>query len=195
QWWQWLEIIPVLIKRYLWYLEVSQSLCIVVEPQVATPSQCTCAVHQLSVCSLCLHVSGLEEIKISYCTCTPAPVQLIGCGLFVCSLITPTLAVDLCVLEFVKTLFVQLTPNTTAWCEALESFLDAQGYKMQQFTNAYHWYTVLRIYSDEHIAALVHSFPSASEKQGSSRASDYLCACCPLCFGGDLQRTGAAQDE
>ncbi|KIN96721.1 hypothetical protein M404DRAFT_162394, partial [Pisolithus tinctorius Marx 270] len=52
-------------------------------------------------------------------------------GLFVCSLITPTLAVDLCVLEFVKTLFVWLTPNTTAWCEALESFLDAQGYKMQ----------------------------------------------------------------
>ncbi|KIN96722.1 hypothetical protein M404DRAFT_113146, partial [Pisolithus tinctorius Marx 270] len=24
---------------------------------------------------------------------------------------------------------------------------------------------------------------------------DYLCAHCPLCVGGDLQRTGAAQDD
>ena len=53
-----------------------------------------------------------------------------GRGLFACSPIAPTLAVDLRVLEFVKRLFVQLTPNTTAWCEALESFLDAQGYKL-----------------------------------------------------------------
>ncbi|KAI6101884.1 hypothetical protein F5141DRAFT_1190112 [Pisolithus sp. B1] len=36
----------------------------------------------------------------------------------------------------------------TAWSEALESFLDAQGYQLQ------------------------------------SKPSDYLCACCPICFGG-----------
>ncbi|KAI6149851.1 hypothetical protein BKA82DRAFT_4474087, partial [Pisolithus tinctorius] len=79
----------------------------------------------------CSHIPGLEEIEISYCACTPAPIHLMGHGLFACSPISPTLAVDLQVLEFVRKLFVQLTPNTTAWCEALESFLDAHGYKLQ----------------------------------------------------------------
>ena len=49
-------------------------------------------------------------------------------GLFACSPVLPTLAVDLRVLELVKKLFVQLTPNMTAWCEALKSFLEGQGY-------------------------------------------------------------------
>ena len=52
-------------------------------------------------------------------------------GLFACSPVSPTLAVDLRVLELVKKLFVRLTPNMTAWCEALENFLEAQGYKFQ----------------------------------------------------------------
>ena len=74
---------------------------------------------------------GLEEVEISYCMCIPLPIHLMGRGLFACSPIAPTLAVDLRVLEFVKMLFVRLTPNTTAWCDALENFLNAQGYKLQ----------------------------------------------------------------
>ncbi|KAF9232263.1 hypothetical protein BU15DRAFT_55198, partial [Melanogaster broomeanus] len=35
------------------------------------------------------------------------------------------------VLELVKKLFVWMTPNTTAWCKALESFFDGQGYKLK----------------------------------------------------------------
>ena len=70
-------------------------------------------------------------MELTCCVCTPAPVQLMKHGLFACSPISPTLAVDLRVLEFMKTLFVWLTPNTTAWCEALESFLDTQGYRSQ----------------------------------------------------------------
>ncbi|KAI6114657.1 hypothetical protein EV401DRAFT_2058510 [Pisolithus croceorrhizus] len=120
QWQRWSQdVIPALLNPYLQYLEASESL-------------------------------RLEEIKISYCACTPAPVHLMESGLFACSPVAPTLAVDLRVLEFMRTLFVRLTPNTTAWCEALESFLDGQGYQLQskdnlrrQFSNAYHWYTVL----------------------------------------------------
>ncbi|KAI6115455.1 hypothetical protein EV401DRAFT_1843005, partial [Pisolithus croceorrhizus] len=95
------------------------------------------------------------------------------------------------VLEFMRTLFVCLTPNMTAWSEALESFLDAQGYQLQSmdnlwqcFSNAYHWYTVLTIYTEDHITGLIHS-PQASEQQEARlQPSDYLCAHCPLCFGG-----------
>ncbi|KAI6127057.1 hypothetical protein F5141DRAFT_1186285 [Pisolithus sp. B1] len=141
--------------------------------------------------------SGPEEIKISYCACTPAPVHLLKGGLFACSPVTPTLAVDLCVLEFMRTLFVWLTPNTTTQCEALESFLDVQGYQLQskdnlqqQFSNAYHWYTVLTTYVDDHITGLVHPPPPQASVQQRVRlqSSEYLCAHCPLCFGGRVSQ-------
>ena len=66
-----------------------------------------------------------------YYACTPATICLMECGLFVCSPTSPTLTVDLHVLELVKKLFVWLTPNMTAWCKAFKSFLGAQGYKFQ----------------------------------------------------------------
>ncbi|KIN92706.1 hypothetical protein M404DRAFT_116927, partial [Pisolithus tinctorius Marx 270] len=119
QWWQWSQdIIPALLKPYMCYLEASQSLCMAVDPPV---------IHQ---CCTCTVYPGLEDIEISYCACTPAPICLMGHGLYASSPVVPTLAVDLHVLEFVKKLFVWLTPNTTAWCEALESFLDGQGYRL-----------------------------------------------------------------
>ncbi|KAI6108099.1 hypothetical protein F5141DRAFT_1189104 [Pisolithus sp. B1] len=98
------------------------------------------------------------------------------------------------ILAFLEKLFVHLTPNTTAWCEALESFLDVQGYKLH---NAYHQYTVLRIYVKDHLAAFVHSFtPPSVEQVPGSHPSDYLQSCCPLCFGApDYQRDEPAQDD
>ncbi|KAI6098311.1 hypothetical protein EDD17DRAFT_1481358 [Pisolithus thermaeus] len=146
QWWWWSEdIIPALVKPYMEYLELSQSLHVIVDAQVDSRSQChNCVVHRLRVCCLffhhmlsychstsCLCLLGLGELEINYCACTPAPVQLMKCGPFGCSPVAPTLVVDLCMLEFMKTLFVWLTPNTTAWCEAFECFLDGQGYKLQ----------------------------------------------------------------
>ncbi|KAI5994402.1 hypothetical protein EDD15DRAFT_2165929 [Pisolithus albus] len=131
QWWRWSEdIIPALVKPYMEYLEVSRSLRVIVDAGVDGTGQChNCVVHRLRVC--CLFFHRLEELEITYCLCTPAPVQLMKRGLFACSPVAPTLAVDLRLLEFMKTLFVLLTPNTTAWCEALECFLDAQGYQLQ----------------------------------------------------------------
>ncbi|KAL4069115.1 hypothetical protein J3A83DRAFT_4095861, partial [Scleroderma citrinum] len=129
QWQWWSEnIIPALLIPYMSYLETSQSLHVMVNPLVLGSSPCDCIVHWINVC--CLFFNCLEDIKIAYCACTPAPIVLMGHGLFACSPVAPTLVVDLHVLEFMKWLFVQLTPNTTAWCEALESFLDAQGYKL-----------------------------------------------------------------
>ncbi|KAI6039435.1 hypothetical protein EDC04DRAFT_2867975 [Pisolithus marmoratus] len=140
---------------------------------------------------------GLEEIEISYCACTPAPIYLMKCGLFACSPVAPTLAVDLCVLEFMRTLFIWLTPNTTAWCDALESFLDAQEYQLQsQFSNAYHWYTVLTTYTEDHINGLIHSTQASMQQETRVQPSDYLCTCCPLCFGrGVPQKANTDEDD
>lgn len=51
-------------------------------------------------------------------------------GLFACAPVAPSLAVDLRILELVMNLFARMTPNSTAWCEALETFLNERGYKL-----------------------------------------------------------------
>ncbi|KIJ63906.1 hypothetical protein HYDPIDRAFT_91526, partial [Hydnomerulius pinastri MD-312] len=47
-----------------------------------------------------------------------------------CATVTPSLAVDLWVLDLVRALFVRMSPNTTAWCKALEAFLSKRGYQL-----------------------------------------------------------------
>ncbi|KAF9220235.1 hypothetical protein BS17DRAFT_852707 [Gyrodon lividus] len=155
-------------------------------------------------CLLCS--PGLEDVQVDCCKCTPAPVHLINHGLFACSPITPSLAVHLRVLELVKNLFARLTPNTMAWCDALESFLDGQGYKLQgqvrylwhQFSNALHWHSILIISVDDHITQFIcaETFTDgedARDEHGQRiQPSDYLRSCCPLCFGAkDWMKKGA----
>ncbi|KAI5982636.1 hypothetical protein EDD15DRAFT_2391151 [Pisolithus albus] len=203
QWRRWSQdIIPALVEPYLQYLEASHNLRVVVGIQNHLSRCSACSTHSSNV--TCVFFDRLEEIEINACPCRPAPVCLMQHGLFATSPVAPTLAVDLRVLEFLKKLFVRLTPNTTAWCEALESFLDGQGYKLQlkdslrrRFSNAYHWYTVLTVYVEDHVAALVHSFASPSAEQVLGfQPSGYLQSCCPLCFGAsDFQREKSAQDD
>ncbi|KAI5997730.1 hypothetical protein EDC04DRAFT_2584986, partial [Pisolithus marmoratus] len=132
QWQRWSEdIIPALVKPYMEYLAVSQSLHVVVNAQVDSASQChNCVVHRLHVCCLFFHhMFGRDR---DYLLCVHSSSYTAHAhGLFACSPVAPTLAVDLCLLEFMKTLFVWLTPNMTAWCKAFECFLDGQGYKLQ----------------------------------------------------------------
>ncbi|KAG6809215.1 hypothetical protein H0H92_001122, partial [Tricholoma furcatifolium] len=54
-------------------------------------------------------------------------------------------------LEFAAELFVNIAPNTTAWCTTIESFLSKRGYKLategslrKRFGNALLWYNVLK---------------------------------------------------
>ncbi|KAI5998482.1 hypothetical protein EDC04DRAFT_2584692 [Pisolithus marmoratus] len=130
QWHKWSQdIIPVHVEPYLWYLRVSQNLHVAVDTHILL-SQCnTCIIHVLNV--TCVFFDCLEEIKINSCPCTPSPMCLMKHELFASTPTAPTLAVDLQVLGFLRKFFVHLTPNTSAWCEALESFLDGQGYKLQ----------------------------------------------------------------
>ncbi|KAG6903874.1 hypothetical protein DXG01_014260, partial [Tephrocybe rancida] len=75
----------------------------------------------------------------------------------------PTVAVDMKVLEFVSTLFLNVAPNNTAWCSAVETFLTSHQYKSNTkialsdfqtlnnqeslrkcFGNALQWYNALQ---------------------------------------------------
>ena len=51
-------------------------------------------------------------------------------GLFPCTPLFLSLAVDLKLLEFVSKLFLRLPRNLTGWCELLEDFLRCQGYQL-----------------------------------------------------------------
>jgi len=74
----------------------------------------------------------LIEIElISLCTCTEPAGQLMARGLFPCAPSLPSLAVDLQMLDFAQSLFMNAAPNTTAWCETLEGFLSSRRFKLK----------------------------------------------------------------
>ena len=70
----------------------------------------------------------IENVRV--CTCSEVALQLLEKGLFPCAPSLPSLAVDLEMLDFVRELFVNAAPNTTAWCETLEGFLSARKFKL-----------------------------------------------------------------
>ncbi|KAG2068987.1 hypothetical protein BDR04DRAFT_1129041 [Suillus decipiens] len=196
QWCRWSEeVIPSLIVPYLAYMQETSILHYA--NIVRQPHRDTVACHAgCGTCSIkvaCVFFDSLSEINIIVCPCFPAPLQLLHHGLFPCAPVAPSLAVDLHVLEFVCLLFICQSPNHTAWCNAVETFLDGMGYKLTsmhslhcRFSNAFHWYQVLTILACDHISNLIadtwkdkiHLQPMAVEQP-----TEYLYSHCPLCFG------------
>ncbi|KAG1882127.1 hypothetical protein F4604DRAFT_1577604, partial [Suillus subluteus] len=125
QWQRWSEeVIPSLISPYICYIWRSSSLQSIPDLHCTTRDypHCSgfCCLQTLAI--TCDHLC-LQLISSYYCNCFLAPLQLIKHGLFAYAPVAPSLAVDIHVLELVKNLFVRMTPNSTAWCEALEIFL------------------------------------------------------------------------
>lgn len=92
----------------------------------------------------------IEQVELWASECSTAAVQLVRSGLFPCSPIYPTLAVDIRVLDFVRRLFLRIAPNYTAWCGAASDFLAAQGFYLpgddplrRRFANALQWFMSL----------------------------------------------------
>jgi hypothetical protein len=75
---------------------------------------------------------GLDSIVIEACSCSPITHQLLSRALFPCAPTNPSLAVDIPLLQFTRDLFVRASPNVTSFTEALESFLDYQGYDLHR---------------------------------------------------------------
>ncbi|KIJ68879.1 hypothetical protein HYDPIDRAFT_82870 [Hydnomerulius pinastri MD-312] len=131
QWRRWSQdIVPALIRPYLAYLQCTEQLWSPKNIQAENPD-CPSCTNNCVQCSLMVTCILFDYVTIKCCTCCPSPVTLIARGLFAYSPVAPSIAVDLWVLELVKKLFVHMTLNTTAWCKALESFLDGQGYKLK----------------------------------------------------------------
>ena len=99
----------------------------------------------LEVVALWLYCAEIETLTL--CTCTSPALQLLQRGLFPCAPLSPSLAVDLNMLEFVNGLFVNAAPNTTAWCETLESFLGNRRYKLSTRVSSQFFYELFLISS------------------------------------------------
>ncbi|KAH7902955.1 hypothetical protein BJ138DRAFT_1021330 [Hygrophoropsis aurantiaca] len=146
QWRRWAQdVLPSLIVPYLAYLRQSKSLRR--RPDPPASQQCSKGCSQKNLEIICVLFDHLDTLQLLVCPCYPAPHQLISRGLFACAPLAPSLAVDLRVLELVKTLFVRITPNTTAWCEALEAFLYGRGYPLVQRAHSYRLRSHLPTYS------------------------------------------------
>ncbi|KIJ09434.1 hypothetical protein PAXINDRAFT_24558, partial [Paxillus involutus ATCC 200175] len=122
------EVIPSLVPLWQAYLHKTSNLRIPALLKNTEGSECFCDSGGRLLHVTCILFDWVEQIVLRTCTCASAPSQLMAMGLFGCAPIAPSLAVDLRLLQFVKTLFVRLTPNTTAWCEPLAVFLQERGY-------------------------------------------------------------------
>ncbi|KDR66151.1 hypothetical protein GALMADRAFT_44200, partial [Galerina marginata CBS 339.88] len=202
QWQKWSQvIIPMMLGPYVTLLQETQSL------------RNMSVVRSRVLCDGCDHGSLLEVSsiyfdsikKILICTCKEPALQLLSLGLFPCAPTRPTLAVDLGMLEFVRNLSMNAAPNTTAWCETLESFLSARQFKLttrdtlrKRFSSALQWYATLqdlknltmRDFLDDTREELWSmntnnvDVEDDADNAGLDRPSEYLRERCPLCFGG-----------
>ncbi|EIW78899.1 hypothetical protein CONPUDRAFT_26075, partial [Coniophora puteana RWD-64-598 SS2] len=99
---------------------------------------------------------------LSTCGCQTAPLQLVRLGMFPNTPSKPTLAIDFRVLSLASNLFKRLTPNSTAWCEALDDFFKQMRYQFatddplrRWFAMAIHWFAVLRLAVESHVDRVI----------------------------------------
>ncbi|KAL0569924.1 hypothetical protein V5O48_012042 [Marasmius crinis-equi] len=145
------DVIPQLLFPYMRLLRATNNFHDEPQPRGWV---CTCPVIHKSRRRLEITVVRfytLSKIFLDVCDCCPAALQLVEKGLFPCAPLHPTLAVDIRVLNFVNSLFVNIAPNYRAWCDTVTTFLKNQGYQMRgqdplrrHFTNTLQWYNSLR---------------------------------------------------
>jgi hypothetical protein len=145
QWQRWQqEILPKVLPHFALLLHETKSLREMDGRQPRIPS-CACQhkTHKIAVMRfastsplVCLNPASadcfpaIEDLEIQVCACAPAAVQLMQLGAFGCAPILPSLAVDVRVLEFAMNLFVQISPNNTAFTNTLERVLGNMGFQL-----------------------------------------------------------------
>ncbi|KAJ7684879.1 hypothetical protein DFH06DRAFT_968141 [Mycena polygramma] len=160
QWQRWQqEVIPSVLPHYATLLYESKSLRDL-DGRNPTPSSCGCQMKHLRVAIV--HFSSIEDVELNVCKCRTAAVQLMQLGAFGCAPIAPSLAVDLRVLEFTTNLFLQISPNNSAFTIALERVLANMGFQLthqdslrRRFGNCLMWYTYLRGRLKTHYSSII----------------------------------------
>ncbi|KAK7435967.1 hypothetical protein VKT23_019374 [Stygiomarasmius scandens] len=161
-----------------WKLQISKSIKSYLEVQHATdslrlPSQlriktsaCGCCRHARELTIDVVRFNKFESVTLWASECEPAANQLIRSGLFPCSPVHPTLAVDIRMLDFVTRLFLRYK-------------LQGKDPLRRRFGNALCWFNSLQHAADEHIKFLLEDAradlrqpvkPIATDANSASRA-------------------------
>ncbi|KAI6094877.1 hypothetical protein F5141DRAFT_969790, partial [Pisolithus sp. B1] len=61
-------------------------------------------------------------VDLVVCPCAPAALQLLWMGYFPCAPLGPTLAASLQLPSLGRQLFMQMPPNTSAWCKSFKAY-------------------------------------------------------------------------
>lgn len=196
QWERWTtEILPLIISPYLELQHSTQSLRNEAVLNIEGRA-CECCqnaqkltiwlIRFSSMPTIPFHIfnnrltgdTEIEQVELWASDCSKAAVQLIRSGLFPCSPIYPTLAVDIRVLDFVRRLFLRIAPNYTAWCHAATDFLAAQGYRLpgedplrRRFANALQWFMSLNDITITRIDTFVQHVRQAMVPESSTSSS------------------------
>ncbi|KAF8212963.1 hypothetical protein K438DRAFT_1427189, partial [Mycena galopus ATCC 62051] len=152
QWHAWTHtVIPQLIPVWIQLLYKTDSLRNIEDLRLRSPPGCHCN-NKRTLTIAVVRMTAIEQISLRVCTCFPAATNLLKAGLFPCSPRHPSLAVDVQVLDFVKGLFLNMTPNNTVFTNTLEAFLAQRGYKLAtkdtlrvRFGNVLEWYMSLTL--------------------------------------------------
>ncbi|KAJ7804414.1 hypothetical protein B0H14DRAFT_2383723, partial [Mycena olivaceomarginata] len=128
-------VIPQLVPVFIRLLHQTQSFRNTEELRVPSAPHCSCnkqtlviAVVRMTGISLVSSVETFSDVpcraiqyrSLPVCRCSPAKPRLLQGGLFPCSPRHPSLAVNVQVLDFVMSLFVNMTPNNMAFTTTLE---------------------------------------------------------------------------
>ncbi|KAJ6526360.1 hypothetical protein B0H19DRAFT_1275721 [Mycena capillaripes] len=128
QWMRWQrDTLPRLLPHLARVLQETKSLRDL-DRQRPTQLSCHCRrkLHKVAV----VHFCSIKDVELYICDCARVPVQLMEIGVFGCAPVMPTLAVDLRVLEFTMNLFLQISPNNTAFTITLECVLVNMGFQL-----------------------------------------------------------------
>ncbi|KAJ7344069.1 hypothetical protein DFH08DRAFT_701729, partial [Mycena albidolilacea] len=146
------------------------------ELHIPSAPHCRCNKRMLAIAVV--RMTAIQYISLPVCGCSPAEPRLLQGGLFPCSPRHPSLAVDVQVLDFVMSLFVNMTPNNTAFTATLEGFLSKRGYKLAmkdtmrvRFGNALEWYTSLHLTTRNTIDKLIDTAREISLDYSNSCAA------------------------
>ncbi|KAF8144173.1 hypothetical protein K438DRAFT_1993154 [Mycena galopus ATCC 62051] len=177
--WQ-LDVLPALIPVFVNLWHKTRGLRDADALPLLGRTDCSCG--STIVCKISVvRFTVISDLEIDVCECKPAAQQLLAAGLFPSAPWRPTLAVDLRVLEFARTLFGKISPNNTAWTATMESFLtdlgftlDHEGSLRRLFASALEWYTHLRNLVSRHFDRVIEDARQSylEEKQEEQRAHD-----------------------
>ncbi|KAK7459491.1 hypothetical protein VKT23_009474 [Stygiomarasmius scandens] len=158
---RWKRQISQSIEPYLELQRASDSLRLLSPLRIRT-SACECCHYTRQLTIDVVRFNKFESVTLWASDCESAANQLIRSGLFPCSPVHPTLAVDVRMLDFVTRLFLRVAPNHTAWCGAVEDYLRCQGYKLQgkdplrrRFGNALCWFNSLQHATEQRVKSLL----------------------------------------